>query len=151
MFGNARSGAQAYANIGMETGVFAASPHKLILMLFDGAKLALNNAIMYQRNHQIADRGRSITHAIRIISEGLRASLNKNAGGELANNLDGLYGYMCSRLLLASGSNDDEKIVEVLDLLDTIRSAWVEIGDTNKPVMAIPEVDESHEKKFAAG
>lgn len=129
MFGNARQGAQAYNNIGIETGVFSASPHQLTLMLYDGAKAALNNAIMYMRNRQIADKGRSITHAIRIIGEGLRSSLNKEAGGELAGNLDALYDYMCRRLLQANLDNDEGMILEVIGLIDTIRDAWVQIGD----------------------
>lgn len=35
-----RSGVQAYAQIGMESGVMSASPHQLIVMLFDGAQSA---------------------------------------------------------------------------------------------------------------
>ena len=38
MFGTARNNANTYATVGMETGVVAANPHKLIVMLFDGAK-----------------------------------------------------------------------------------------------------------------
>ena len=49
MFGTARSGANTYATVGMETGVVAANPHKLIVMLFDGAKAAVTNA-MQQMN-----------------------------------------------------------------------------------------------------
>lgn len=41
MFGTPRGGANAYAHVGIETGVMAASPHKLIVMLFDGALVAL--------------------------------------------------------------------------------------------------------------
>jgi flagellar protein FliS len=45
MFGSASSGVSAYSKIGVETGVLAASPHKLIVMLFDGAIVALGNAL----------------------------------------------------------------------------------------------------------
>ncbi|MGM3372105.1 flagellar protein FliS, partial [Escherichia coli] len=44
MFGSMKRGANAYANIGVETGVIAASPHKLITMLFDGALVAIARA-----------------------------------------------------------------------------------------------------------
>ncbi len=136
MFGNARQGAQAYNNIGIETGVFAASPHQLTLMLFDGAKVALNNSIMYLRNRQIADKGRSISHAIRIIGDGLQASLNKDVGGELARNLDDLYTYMCNRLLLANLNNDEAMIQEVIGLIDVIRDAWVQIAPAGQQMAA---------------
>ena len=42
MFGTAQRGVNAYAKIELETGVLAASPHKLITMLFDGAKVAID-------------------------------------------------------------------------------------------------------------
>ncbi len=141
MFGHARQGAQAYSAIGMETGVFAASPHQLIVMLFDGAKVALNNAIHALHSGQIQTKGRSISHAIRIISEGLQSSLNKQAGGEIAQNLDALYDYMCRRLVQANAENSEAMITEVLGLLDTIRDAWVQIGpsaQTTPPTVTAP-------------
>ena len=129
MFGTTRSGVNAYMDINLETGVFAASPHKLIVMLFDGAKLALGNAQLHLENNQTAAKGRAIAHAIKIISDGLRASLNKEAGGPLAKNLDALYEYMCNRLVLANLHNDAKMLKEVIDLVQVIRQAWVEIDD----------------------
>ncbi len=153
MFGTAQRGVKAYANVEMETGVFAASPHRLILMLFDGAKQALNNALLHMRNKQIADKGRSIAHAIRIISDGLQASLNKDVGGELARNLDNLYSYMTNRLLQANLENSEEKIMEVLGLIETIRSAWVQIGEnpqSDLSAAAVPLRNESPATQPAA-
>ncbi|HET9113256.1 MAG TPA: flagellar export chaperone FliS [Burkholderiales bacterium] len=130
MFGTTRPGVNAYMDINLETGVFAASPHKLIVMLFDGAKMALSNARSHLENKKIAAKGRAISHAIRIISDGLRASLNKEAGGPLAKNLDALYEYMCKRLVLANLNNDEKILQEVIDLVDVIRQAWMEIEDS---------------------
>lgn len=47
-----RSGSQAYAQVGLESGVMSASPHQLIVMLFDGAQSALIRAriLMSQGN-----------------------------------------------------------------------------------------------------
>lgn len=129
MFGTTRSGVNAYTAIDMETGIFAASPHKLIVMLFDGAKLALSNALLHLKNQKIEAKGRAISHAISIINDGLRSSLNKEAGGQLALNLDALYEYMCTRLLLANLNNDAIMLNEVIDLVDVIRQAWLEIED----------------------
>ena len=133
MFGYTRQGAQAYSNIDMETGVFAASPHKLIVMLFDGAKQALNNALQQMQQNQIAAKGKSISHAILIIGSGLRASLNKDAGGELAENLDALYEYMTNRLLMANINNDQATIQEIIGLLEILRQGWLAIGDKVDP------------------
>ncbi len=85
MFGSARNGANAYAKVGIETGVAAASPHKLIVMLFDGALLSIATATQKMKDGDIAGKGQAISKAITIIDSGLRASLNKEAGGEIAD------------------------------------------------------------------
>ncbi len=79
MFGTTQQGANAYAKVGIETGVAAATPHKLIVMLFDGAKMAIDRAIQHIQSNDIAPKGRAISHAISIINDGLRASLNKKS------------------------------------------------------------------------
>ncbi len=93
-----RSAAKAYARVGLETGVAAASPHKLIAMLFDGAMIAILRAQNHMQAGQIVEKGQAISKAISIIDSGLHASLNLEAGGEVAKNLDALYGYMTQQL-----------------------------------------------------
>ncbi|WP_443113727.1 flagellar export chaperone FliS [Herbaspirillum seropedicae] len=128
MFGTMKRGANAYANIGVETGVLAASPHKLITMLFDGALVAIALGKKYMAEGNIKDKGESITKAILIVDNGLRASLNKEVGGELALNLDSLYEYMSRRLFEANATNNPAILDEVHSLLEDIRSAWEQIG-----------------------
>jgi len=130
MFGTLNSGANAYAKVGVETGVFAASPHKLIVMLFEGALVAVSNATSQMKAGNIAGKGQSISRAISIIESGLRASLDKNAGGGIAGNLDALYEYMCNRLLQANLNNQPEMLDEVHGLLKDLKQAWESIGAT---------------------
>jgi flagellar protein FliS len=130
MFGSRQFGANAYAKVGMETGVVAASPHKLIVMLFDGALVALNTALNGMQSGNIGEKGKSISKAIMIIDSGLRAALDKKAGGEIAEGLDALYEYMSSRLLTANINNDVTIIEEVQRLLTELRDAWNAIADT---------------------
>lgn len=120
--------ASAYAKVGVETGVSAASPHKLILMLFDGAIMTLGSAQRHMAEKSIAAKGQDISKAIEIITNGLRVSLNLEAGGELAERLDALYDYMTIRLLHANLHNDPAAIEEVSRLLGELRSAWEEIA-----------------------
>jgi flagellar protein FliS len=124
MFGSARSGANAYAKVGIETGVVAASPHKLIVMLFEGAMLAVAMGIGHMKAGEIEKKGSAISKAIMIIDSGLRASLDKKAGGEIAENLDALYAYMSSTLLAANLKNQPELLEEVHNLLKDLKSAW---------------------------
>lgn len=129
MFSPSTNAAKAYATVGVETGVAAANPHKLILMLFDGALLALSSAVVNQKQGNTAEKGKAISKAIDIITGGLRASLNLESGGELAERLDALYEYMGNRLLHANIHNDVAVLEEVSHLLGELRSAWQEIAE----------------------
>ncbi|NDI86646.1 flagellar export chaperone FliS [Undibacterium crateris] len=124
MFSSSSNGANAYTKIGVETGVIAASPHKLIVMLFEGAIVAINNAQVQMHSGDIAGKGKSISKAISIIDNGLRASLDKRVGGEIALNLDALYEYMTRQLLLANLNNSEDALIEVSKLLRDLKSAW---------------------------
>lgn len=135
MFAYANSAASAYAKVGVETGVGSADPHQLIVMLFDGALLAIATARIHMENKDIPAKGKAISHAISLIGEGLRGSLDLNAGGELAQNLAGLYDYMTNRLLHANIHNSSAVLDEVAGLLGSLREAWVQIGD--KPPAAV--------------
>lgn len=138
MFGSAHTGANAYAKVGIETGVFAATPHKLIVMLFDGAKMAIDKAYLHIQSNEIAAKGRAISHAISIINDGLRASLNKDVGGEIALSLDALYEYMASRLLEANLKNDLDILTEVTNLIVELREAWLAIDNSTSLPQALP-------------
>jgi flagellar protein FliS len=135
MFGSAPRGANAYANIGMETGVVAATPHKLTLMLMDGASIAISMALTHMRSGNIIEKGKKITQAILIIDNGLRASLNhKVANGEISGNLDALYSYMTRTLFSANVKNQPEKLEEVHGLLNQIKEAWEAIDPDAGPL-----------------
>jgi flagellar protein FliS len=133
MFGSAKFGATAYANVGMETGVVAASPHKLIVMLFDGALAAVSSGLQFMQAGNVAEKGKAISKAISIIDGGLRASLDKKAGGEIAQNLDALYEYMTHRLLQANLNNRPEMLNEVHGLLKDLKQSWESIGEVPAP------------------
>jgi len=129
----------AYANVGLETGVMAASPHKLVVMLFEGAMLQVTLAKQHMKNLNIAPKGKAVSRAIAFIETGLRASLDKNVGGELAQNLDALYAYMTKRLVTANAKNDPEILDEVYRLLSELKGAWEAIGsEKGAPPMQAP-------------
>ncbi|OWF82529.1 flagellar export chaperone FliS [Yersinia alsatica] len=128
-----RSGSQAYAQVGLESGVMSASPHQLIVMLFDGAQSALVRARILMNQRDIPAKGAAISKAIDIINNGLNAGLDLEKGGEMAENLSALYDYMSRRLLHANLHNDEQAIDEVLALLENIADAWRQIGPNYQP------------------
>jgi flagellar protein FliS len=128
MFGS-NKGASSYAKVGLETGIAAASPHKLIVMLFEGALTAIRNASMHMKAGDIAKKGAAVSKAIAIVENGLRASLDPVGGGEIAVQLDSLYDYIVRRLMTANLKNDPAILDEAHALLLDLKGAWDAIGD----------------------
>ncbi|MCE0845782.1 flagellar export chaperone FliS [Buttiauxella sp. A2-C1_F] len=124
-------GTQAYAQIGVESAVMSASPHQLIVLLFDGALSALVRARLFMQQGEVAAKGEALSKAINIIDNGLKAGLNHEQGGELVDSLSSLYDYLVRRLLQANLHNDVSAIEEVERLLTNIADAWKQISPLN--------------------
>jgi flagellar protein FliS len=123
--------ASAYRQVGVQSGVDGASPHTLIKMLFDGLIQSLNAARGALQRGDIAEKGRQIGKAVRILEEGLKGGLNPAQGGEIARNLAALYDYCVSRLTLANMRNDLALVEEVVSLIAPVAQSWSEIGPNN--------------------
>lgn len=117
-----------YQQNNLESAVNEASPHKLVELLLSGAieKITLSKQLMEQ--DQVELKGANISHAISII-DGLQASLNKEKGGEIAENLFNLYDYSIRKLVEANLKNDQNILDEITSLLTTVKSAWDDISD----------------------
>lgn len=127
MFASLSNPRMAYSQAGVEARVASADPHQLILMLYDGALMAIATASHQIEIGDVAGKGQSISRAIDIIGNGLKVSLDMEAGGELSQRMYSLYEYMCTRLLHANSQNDRSALTEVSALLGELRSAWEEI------------------------
>lgn len=122
-------GASVYRRVGVDSSVSAADPHALVLMLFDGALEAIRLAQAHLAAGCAAGKGRALGKAVRIVEEGLKASLDTDAGGPLAKQLAALYDYASLRLLQANLKNDHAALGEVAGLLADLREAWARIGE----------------------
>lgn len=131
---NSRAAVNAYATVGLSTDIMAADPHKLTSMLFEGALLAIAKARHAMAHNETATKGQYISKTIAIIGEGLHASLDRDAGGELAGNLAALYDYMVKRLVHANIKNDTGALDEVAHLLTELKDAW----DSIRPQVVRP-------------
>lgn len=132
-YSSARNAPGQYSNMAVQTGIESASPHRLIQMLMEGALEKLARAKGFMQRNEIRAKGQQIGWAISII-EGLKASLNKAEGGEIAQNLEDLYIYMEQRLIVASRENDPAILDEVIALMRQIKEGWDGIADKiNQP------------------
>ena len=120
--------AMAYKNVGVQSSVEFASPHQLIDLLFDGLVVALASARGALQRGDVAAKGVQIVRAVRLLNEGLKAGLDKERGGALAERLASLYDYCIERLTLANVRNDGEMLAEVAALIAPVAQGWKEIG-----------------------
>ena len=127
-YNNPRGALKQYGQVATQAGVAVADPHRLIQMLLDGALEKIATAKGFMQRGEIAKKGNNLTWAISII-DGLRVSLDKEKGGEIARNLDDLYDYMERRLFQANLENNIDLLDEVTGLLREIKSAWDAIPD----------------------
>jgi len=116
-----------YRQVGVQTGVEAASPHKLIKLLIEGAIEKVQLARGYLERQDVQRKCETVSWAMQII-DGLRGSLDMKAGGDIAANLDALYDYMLRRLLEANLRNDVAALDEVVKLLNELRAGWNSIN-----------------------
>lgn len=128
MFQTMNNPQAAYGRIGLDMGVEVANSHKLILMLYDGAILALATATSQLEAGNKHAMSESIMKASNIIAQGLRDSIDLKAEGDLPERLAALYDYMNVRLQFANIRGDKTIIAEVSALLKELRGAWEEIA-----------------------
>jgi len=121
-------GANAYAKVGVESGVLSASPHQLIVMLFDAAQTSIRAARLHMQAGNIPEKGKAISRAVDIINRGLVEALDHERGGELAGRLGQIYDYVTRLLLQANLRNDQQSLDQAANLLEEIGSAWREIA-----------------------
>lgn len=134
MYGNAspfasraHRASHLYSKVGVETDVLSASPHRLVAMLFDGLFEAMNQGLGAIQTRNTELKNRSLSRAVRILDEGLKAGLKLDAG-PLATDLRDLYVYTCKRLTHANLHGDAEAVEECQRLLQPIREAWASIA-----------------------
>lgn len=123
-----KSALSQYQRISTQTGVVDADPHRLVQLLLDGALDRIAQARGALAAGDAAATGEALGKAVGIIS-GLQGCLDKEQGGEIADNLDRLYDYMTLRLMDVHTEKDPAPLDEVGSLLATIRGAWEAIRE----------------------
>jgi flagellar protein FliS len=118
----------SYGDVKVTTGVSSANGVQLIQMLFDGLLESLAATKGHIQNGAIVEKGKSIARASRIVI-GLQGALDFERGGDLANNLNELYGYVTRRLLHVNARNDLDALEEIFGLMNEIRTAWEGVPD----------------------
>lgn len=119
--------ANAYQRINVETSMHTIDQHQLVALLYEGVISSIATARGALARGDVLGKVNAISKAIRIIEEGLMTALDKEDGGELAQNLGNLYEYCMHRLILANARNDDALMQEVMRLIEPVAQGWNEI------------------------
>lgn len=131
MFATSLQPVEQYRSVSTVTAVSQASPHQLVLLLLDGALAAVLQARHALTTGDLETKLSTLSKAMRIIDEGLKASVESDSDPSLAENLRALYDHMVSRLFMANLHNSDVPLAEVARLLGDLRSTWAEIAPAN--------------------
>lgn len=110
------------------------TPAQLIGLLYDALVASLRRAADAQGAGRRAEANEQSVRAQRIVTE-LRCSLDFEAGGEIARNLDAIYDFVWRRLIEANTAKDAAKTVACLDLILPLRDAWAQalLGEAAAP------------------
>lgn len=108
-----------------QTSVQSASREKILLMLYEGAIRFMKQAAAAIDRKDIADRGMNIGRAFDIINE-LNNTLNHEAGGEIASNLEQLYMFVSEQLTKSNATGQKKPLEDALKVMETLYSGWVE-------------------------
>lgn len=117
------TGYQAQVDVYRKNHFYTVDRGTLLLMLYQGAIDFLKQAKSHLEQGDLAQKGAYISKAHAIVSEFL-CSLNVEAGGEVARNLERLYRFMLDQLMEAHLGNDSAALDSVLSLLSTLKDGW---------------------------
>ncbi|TFB27594.1 flagellar export chaperone FliS [Lelliottia nimipressuralis] len=129
-----KMGNSAYTAVSLDSQINGATPHQLIVLLYDGAINAMKRAEIYFQSGNIPRRGEMISRAINIIDNGLRAGLDHEKGGQIAEELESLYEYISRTLLEANVTKSGEKLPHLIALMTEMSETWQAIAPQNKQV-----------------
>ncbi len=111
-----------------QTEVQSRTPLELVVMLYDGGLAFIHQARAAIERNDIAARRDASTRALAVVSQ-LQSTLNMEAGGDVARQLDELYSWITGRILAATMDNRVEPLDEAARVLAMLRDSWVTIAN----------------------
>jgi flagellar protein FliS len=116
-------GSQHYRTVSAYGNLAEASPHQVVQVMLDAGLSRIAEASGHLERGEVAAKGEKIGKALAII-EALMLGLDKERGGEVAQNLERLYDYASRTLLKANLENRPDLLKEVISLLREIKLGW---------------------------
>lgn len=128
MYANDQEGFGQYQHADLTIQAAAATPHQLVLMLFNGLMEELVRAKSHIAAKRYERKVQSINKCIDILNA-LTSALDYEKGGDLALSLANLYDYCVYRLYSASHTLAVEHLDEVESVLANLHQGWQKMGE----------------------
>ena len=106
-----------------QQAVLTASRGKVLILLYEAAVQNVKKATLCLEKKDLNGKSTHILKTHDILNE-LTNSLDFDAGGDIARNLERLYNFMVEQLIQANLQNSKEALQMVLKLLETLLSGW---------------------------
>jgi flagellar protein FliS len=116
------SGLQHYRQVA-SGNLAEATPYQVVQAMLDTLLARIAEASGHLDRGEVAAKGEKVGKALAII-EALMLGLDKERGGELAQNLERLYDYASRTLLKAHLENRPDLLKEVMSLVREIKAGW---------------------------
>lgn len=113
----------AYGRVSLESRVATASPHELVLMLYNQLLKRLKEIALAIEADEKVKRLRATESALAIV-DGLDATLDRERGGSVAESLHLVYVCLLERLLAGTLTG----IAEAHRSVEDLRDAWMEMA-----------------------
>lgn len=121
-----RQAFNAYAETDRITGVAAAQPVELVIMVYERIFDHLSSAEHCMTQGEAADA--PLIKAVDLINEGLLACLNDEQGGEISKNLRTIYQWAMGRLMSARLQPNAQTLIEVRGVLGQLADGWRDVA-----------------------
>ena len=115
---------RTYADNQRETSVSSAKPVELVAMVYQRLLDHLQTGKVQMSEG--LDSSESFTKAIDLITPGLESCLDKEKGGEIAQNLAFIYDWAGKEIIRARLRRDPEMIQGVINAFIPLAEAWLE-------------------------
>jgi flagellar secretion chaperone FliS len=109
-----------------EAAVVGANPVRLVILLYEQAIEDLRRAVAAQTKSDIEGRTREINHAIQVVGH-LQATLDKEQGGRVAENLDRFYEQVRWGIVEAQCRQSVSALELQIGHLLQVHDAWCEV------------------------
>jgi flagellar protein FliS len=121
-----------------EAAVGSANAIELVIILYDILARDLHGAVEAMEAGNIELRSAKLKHGFLALQQ-LEGSLNMDEGGEMATNMSRYYSMLRAQMIKAQMEQDAGVLRELVQLLFSVREAWVVLNGRLSVAAAQPE------------